>query len=343
MTEVELQHLRNLLKLDNLEDVIKILHRIIPQNEDVIQISGRLNYLRTEIIKGTLNFEETQRVRNNIRTALISIINKHSERVKLQPTINHINPLPSLFFSMVCFFMIIGVLVFINPKCSFPMFVDSYPKINYDIPPVTLEPEEKQVPLGSNISVPFFEEKKIIGADKKGRIAEYVIFIVRDFNWKLGEIETSERNGIQLDICEQLKEIGVSERVNRTDYKGIICFGNTSFEEDLTIPKELRVINEEERADKRAKKLANCVSNVLTTITPVFIANVGKYKLEDELTTYQRSVILVAIIKNDEGVVNEEALFNGLEDWNLTENWEIDINEYSKVKNRKINIKRFYN
>ena len=74
MTEVELQHLRNLLKLDSLEDVVKFLHRKIPQNEEVIQISGRLNSLRTEIIKGTLNFEETQRVRNNIRTALISII-----------------------------------------------------------------------------------------------------------------------------------------------------------------------------------------------------------------------------------------------------------------------------
>ncbi len=343
MTEVELQHLRNLLKLDSLEDVVKFLHRKIPQNEEVIQISGRLNSLRTEIIKGTLNFEETQRVRNNIRTALISIINNHNEKVNLQHTIHkHINPLPTIFF-MGFLFIIIGFFVFITPKCSFPRFADSDSKKKFDIPPVTVEQEEKQVPLGSNISVPFFEEKKIIGVDNKGRIAEYVIFIVRDFNWKLGEIETSERNGIQLDICEQLKEIGVSERVNRKDYKGIICFGNTSFEEDLTIPKELRVINEEERADKRAKKLANCVSNVLTTITPVFIANVGKYKIEDELTTYQRSVILVAIIKNDEGVVNEEALFNGLEDWNLTENWEIDINEYSKVKSRKINIKRFYN
>ncbi len=343
MTASELQNLRHQIKSDNLEDVVRFLHEKMPQNEEIIQISGRLNYWRTAIIKGILSSEETQKERNNIRASLLSIIDKYSENIDLQNRIKkHVNPLPSIF-SLLAVFLAFIFLVVKAPKCSFPSIADSYPKQNYDIPPVTVKPEEKKISIGTTIAAPFFEEKQIIGVDKQDRIAEYVIFIVRDFNWKLNEVETSERNGVQLDICDQLKEIGVAERVNRKDLKGIICFGNTSSEEDLSIPKKMRVINEEERADKRAKKLANCVSDVLVTTTPVFIANVGKYKIDDGLTIYQRSVILIGVIRNDEGVVNEEALFNGLEDWNITGNWEIDINEYSKVKHGKINLKRFYN
>lgn len=203
---------------------------------------------------------------------------------------------------------------------------------------------KKQVttqPLSS--STAYIEEKKLISFDNSGNSAEYIVFIVRNFNWVLGAVDLSERNGIQTDICDHLKLIGVESRINRNDFKGIICFGNTSVEENLSLPKKMRRKEEEDRAEYRSEYLSNCVGSVLKNRTPIYNSNLGQYTKHEEITDYQREIIIVGIIENEVGVINEEALFNGLLNWHISENWSVDIRNYSKVKEDRIPINRFLN
>ena len=343
MKEEKIIYLKTLLGSDKLEVVIKFLREQQPDNENLIQINGRLNALNNAIIKGTISNEESQRFRNSIRVSILTFIEQLSENFEQNNNNTRSDPFPiiiSLLWIAFCVYV-----VFLISKC--PMSILEIPKKKkYDIPPIAQDDKDtsiKNVPISTNILQAFFEEKKMTAYDNSGKKAEYIIFIVRNFNWQIGQIDISERDGLPSDICEELKQIGVSERINRQDLKGIVCIGNTSYEEDVSVSKHLRTIKEEERADKRAKKLANCVSSVLTTITPIFISNVGKYIYKDDLTTYQRSVIIVGIIKDDEGAIDEEALYNGFILWHELENWEIDITQYSKIKEDKIQIKRYYN
>ena len=123
----------------------------------------------------------------------------------------------------------------------------------------------------------------------------------------------------------------------------IVCFGNTSFEEIADLSEKMKTKFEEDRADFRATLLANCVSNVLKTSTTISISNLGKYIKPDKVSAYQREIILAGVIQQDDNVINEEALYNGLVEWHTLESWKIDIRLFSKVKNNQIEIKRYLN
>jgi hypothetical protein len=47
-------------------------------------------------------------------------------------------------------------------------------------------------------------------------------------------------------------------------------------------------------------------------------------------------------LRQDNGVISQEAFFNGLMDWHKNEAWEIDISKFSKVKNNQIELLRYY-
>jgi hypothetical protein len=341
MNEADAQLLLDLLKDDRLEEVVEYLVRSFPNEENIIQLSGGLQKIRSLTFKGELSNDEIIRHRNITRNNTINII-KALEKSKFEkkiPTKTYPHtPLDIYLFPVVVVGFIIFLLFTLFKECNLPKPVA--------FPPIS-ETEQPQKPTKSNIvqqtATPYLEEKKVIGFDREGRKAEYIIFIVRNFNWVLGETYISERNGEQSEICEHLSTIGVEARLNREDFKGIICFGNTSVEEDLSLPKSIRKSNEEDRAEFRATFLSFCVSQVLKNRTPIFKANLGKYNLRDEITDYQREIIIVGIVQNDEKVINEEALFNGLIDWHLLEGWEIDIREYSKVKQEKVPIERYLN
>ena len=185
-------------------------------------------------------------------------------------------------------------------------------------------------------------EKRFTGYDNMGRKIEYVIFIVKGFNWKKGEVFQSERNGKIENICEHMKEIGVRARINREDLKAIICFGNVSYDEIVCIPQKLKKFGDDNKAELRAGVLANCVASLLTKTTPVITANLGNYLIKEEVSTYQREIIVIGVLEKESNVIDNEALFNGLMNLHLKEGWQIDISQYSNVYT-KIDLKNYIN
>lgn len=156
------------------------------------------------------------------------------------------------------------------------------------------------------------EKRNFIGYDNRGFKAEYIVYLIRGFNWKLGEIASVEENGIPFDICGYLGISGINERINSDSLRAIICFGNTSYEEELSIPKEFRLQAEEDRAEERARKLAECVNRNLKKLTPVFISNIGKHETPTSNSAWQRQILIIGLRRKDKNVVELEALYNGL-------------------------------
>jgi|GEM_PF-1564555 len=358
MNEEETDHYTNLIEEAKLEEVLGILKQKYPKDKTIIQFFSRLNYLKKQNINGIISDNNAETKRNKISKDLLIFINEYdiikivdstisdsSKKSKKQHIFNGF--LPTIFHTLKSFFSIIASLFTI---IAFPVLLFglvyilsiNLPKLKDSVLSEANNDESINLPKIIAAS-PFFEERKIKGADKKGKIAEYIVFLVRNFNWRIGEIALSEKNGKLNDICSQLKEIGVASRVNRDDLKGIVCFGNTSYEESSTIPEKERLKLEEERADKRAQKLAECVSNVLIQSTPIFTSNIGKYKIDDEISAYQRSIILIGIIKNEMNVVNEEALLNAFQKEFISGNWELNLNLFSKVENDRIEIHKYFN
>lgn len=342
MNEADIQRLFDLLKDDKLEEVVEYLVKTFPTEENIIQLSGGLQQIRNSNFRGELSNDEIIRYRNIIRNNTFNIIKSIREE-----KFDREQPVPIHYHSsyencILPIFILGGFLIFLFvlfSKLEFPSIQSA------EFQDKTLKEQTRKLAtnnVGNQMPI-LYTEKKLTGFDGGGRKAEYIVFIVRNFNWALGEIHKSERNGEQSEICEHLSTSGVEARLNREDFKGIICFGNTSVEEDMSLPKNMRKSKEEDRAESRATFLSDCISEVLKSRTPIFKANLGKYNLQDEITNYQREIIIVGIIENDENVINEEALFNGLIDWHLRQDWEIDIREYSKVNQGRIPIERYIN
>lgn len=216
-------------------------------------------------------------------------------------------------------FFIIYSTVF--KKCNFPNFFNSR------------DYEDKML-LNSEI-LKISDTYRFSGSDNNGKKAEMIIYFVKGFNWAKEKIAVAEDSGKEFEICNFISSTGIVAKMNSNLLKGIICFGNASFEEDLSIPLENRLTFEEDRADKRADKLAECVNKNVSSLTPIYKLNLGKYLLGDLVPKYQRQIIVVGIVKNDEGVVNSEALINGLIMENSRKNIEFDILSFSKVLNGK--------
>ena len=158
MTTEELQNLKQLLISDKLEIVIRALCMKMPQNEDVISISGRLNDLRNEKAKGTLTYEEAQRTRNQIREATLSIINGYSERNDLEHKISNDSGPFSILIAIACL-MFFAFMVYMVSQCPFPNYSEPY---RGSPPPVSNNThEEKHSPITTKIPLPFFEEKNV--------------------------------------------------------------------------------------------------------------------------------------------------------------------------------------
>lgn len=329
-----IEDIRRLIAADEIEEVIVVLLKVYPNDQALMQLSGYLNQLNDSITKGVISNDEIFRQRNVIRNGLINRVDELFSDAYLPP--NKAGSSLSkhdIFSCLLLFAMLVSTVLFV------------YNCIRYNLPGIlfTLPEKQEENKKSTPYTSAYIDEKKLTSFDNSGKKAEYVVFIVRNFNWVLGAVDLSERNGIQTDICDHLKLIGVESRINRSDFKGIICFGNTSVEENLSLPKKMRRMEEEDRAQYRSEYLSNCVGGVLKNRTPIYNSNLGQYTKHEEITDYQREIIIVGIIENEVGVINEEALFNGLLNWHISESWSVDIRNYSKVKEDRIPINRFLN
>ena len=154
-----------------------------------------------------------------------------------------------------------------------------------------------------------------IGFDKSDKQLHIVIDILdQKFTWQKNEITIGQYvyDGRIIDLRAYFKDQLYLDKINES--VEIICIGNASFEENLTIPVERRKREEETRASVRASNLRDILKSLLKNpVTPVYILNLGKYKFEKPPSSnMQRSIVMIRILYKEEGVNVNQALYNAL-------------------------------
>jgi Effector-associated domain 11 len=342
-----MKDLIKLIESDRAEECLDLLIAQYGRTEELVMLKRRLSAIKQRNTKGTISVEDYDIERTKVSENLLYLLNKDEKKedqvedttTNWPSVILSICLLLSLIYAF--YYLLSGLDAYVqslptrveqkHSAPSQPLFSGCGNKAIADPDTPILEP-----------NTPYIIEKRIQGFDKAGRLSEYILFIVRDFNWVIGEETMSEHLDAQLNVCEQLQIIGIKSRINREDLKSIVCFGNTCSKEDPTLPKSSRRSQEEDRASKRAHYLGNCVSYVLEqSSTPITLSVVGQYTEVEEITDYQREIIIVGVLKNDVGVEHPESLFDAFYKLNATGELMMDISKFSLVKNETLPIVKF--
>ncbi|MCV3215476.1 serine/threonine protein kinase [Plectonema radiosum NIES-515] len=153
------------------------------------------------------------------------------------------------------------------------------------------------------------------GKDSQGRVAEFNVAVLSvEYKWQLGSNYQVKYNDelIKLDsLKSNLEEEGI-QRIMENPSE-IISVGTASCEGNVEV--------EEKRAFERSQQLQLLVKKIFGNTRSVEgyrLLNMGQFQRSDcqanqDSTAYQRSIIIIGVKKQSEGVVLDEALRNRLE------------------------------
>jgi serine/threonine protein kinase len=153
------------------------------------------------------------------------------------------------------------------------------------------------------------------GKDSQGRVAEFNVAVLSvEYKWQLGSNYQVKYNNelINLDsLKSNLEEEGI-QRIMENPSE-IISVGTASCEGNVEI--------EEKRALERSQQLQLLVKRIFSNTRSVQgyrLLNLGQFQRTDcqanqDSTAYQRSIIIIGVKKQSEGVILDEALRNRLE------------------------------
>ncbi|MBD2137655.1 protein kinase [Anabaena sp. FACHB-1237] len=153
------------------------------------------------------------------------------------------------------------------------------------------------------------------GKDSQGKVAEFNIAVLSvEYKWQLGSTYQINYNGqtITLDsLKSNLEQEGIQKIMENPDE--IISVGTASCEGDINA--------EQNRALERSKQiqlLAKKIFSQTNSIRGYRLLNLGQFQRKDcqasqDLTAYQRSIIIIGVKKQDEGIILDEALRDRLE------------------------------
>ncbi|OUL31148.1 serine/threonine protein kinase [Nostoc sp. T09] len=153
------------------------------------------------------------------------------------------------------------------------------------------------------------------GKDRKGRIAEFNIAVLSvEYKWLLGSNFQIKYNDtiISLEVLKlNLEQEGIQNIMENPNE--IISVGTASCEGDLAV-EQRRALERSKQIQLLAKKLFNNTSSV----KGYRLLNLGQFQRSDcqpnqDLTAYQRSIIIIGVKKKSDGVIVDEALRNRLE------------------------------
>jgi hypothetical protein len=165
----------------------------------------------------------------------------------------------------------------------------------------------------------------VVGTDTLLEVS--IGILQQEYYWKLGSSNEIAR-GDKVIPVEDLK-YAIEDFNNKLDNAiSIVCIGASSIEGNT--------ISEETRASDRAKRLQNLVFTNIKKKIPVYGFNFGKYASNKELSSEQRSVVIIKIIKQKQGTDLEDLLKKVLarEAENKEYKFPIDIRNYSKFKDQ---------
>ncbi|MBD2667461.1 serine/threonine protein kinase [Richelia sinica FACHB-800] len=153
------------------------------------------------------------------------------------------------------------------------------------------------------------------GKDSQGRVAEFNIAVLSvEYKWQLGstyQIRYNDRLINLDDLRNNLEQEGI-QKIMENPHE-IISVGTASCEGD--------VATEQSRALERSKQiqlLAKKLFRNTPSVKGYRLLNLGQFQRKDcqgnqDLTAYQRSIIIIGVKKQSEGVILDEALRDRLE------------------------------
>ncbi len=205
-------------------------------------------------------------------------------------------PLLALFVALLVSLGLLGVVALATRSTKFALLPPDYGQL----------PEKKG-------QVDYFPYQE--GKDSQGRTAEFNIAVLSvEYKWLLGSDFQVKYNNriINLDnLRANLEQEGIQTIMqNPTE---IISVGTASCEGASQI--------EERRAFERAKQIQLLAKKLFFHVASVRgyrLLNLGQFRRNDcqanqDLTAYQRSIIIIGVRKQSEGVILDEALRNRLE------------------------------
>ncbi|BAY21924.1 serine/threonine protein kinase [Calothrix sp. NIES-2100] len=153
------------------------------------------------------------------------------------------------------------------------------------------------------------------GKDSQGRIAEFNIAVLSiEYKWLLGSNFQIKYNDkiISLEALKlNLEQEGIQTIMENPSE--IVSVGTASCEGDVVV--------EQRRALERSQQIQLLVKKLFSNSSSVKgyrLLNLGQFQRSDcqatqDLTAYQRSIIIIGVKKQSEGVILDEALRNRLE------------------------------
>ena len=153
------------------------------------------------------------------------------------------------------------------------------------------------------------------GKDSQGRSAEFNIAVLSiEYKWLLGSNFQIKYNDkiISLEALKlNLEQEGIQKIMENPSE--IISVGTASCEGDVVV-EQRRALERSQQIQLLAKKLFSNTSSV----KGYRLLNLGQFQRSDcqtnqDLTAYQRSIIIIGVKKQSEGVILDEALRNRLE------------------------------
>jgi hypothetical protein len=139
--------------------------------------------------------------------------------------------------------------------------------------------------------------------DDEGLKSTFRILLFSDeFRWRINSFDAIERGGTRPHFTDEMKAVLNSA-------KEIICVGASSEEIPSGVSFTLGRQREEERAARRAERIALWVREALDRPIPVRKLNVGHHTpTGDEDTSGQRRLVIILVRANDEGANIDQAL-----------------------------------
>ena len=205
-------------------------------------------------------------------------------------------PLLALFAALLVSLGLLGIVALTTRSSKFASFPPNYGQA----------PERKG-------KVDYFPYEE--GRDSQGRIAEFNIAVLSvEYKWQLGSDYQIKYND-QIINLNSLKSNLEQEGIQRImeNPSEIISVGTASCEGDVT--------SEERRAFERSKQIQLLVKKIFSnnrSVQGYRLLNLGQFQRSDcqanqDLTAYQRSIIIIGVKKQSEGVILDEALRDRLE------------------------------
>lgn len=205
-------------------------------------------------------------------------------------------PLLALFAALICSLLLLWTVALANRNTKFTVLPADY----------------GQTPVKKG-KVDYFPYEE--GKDSQGRVAEFNIAVLSvEYKWQLGSTYQIKYNDqtITLDsLKSNLEQEGIQKIMENPSE--IISVGTASCEGDVNA--------EQSRALERSKQIQLLAKKIFSNTPSVKgyrLLNLGQFQRKDcqasqDSTAYQRSIIIIGVKKQAEGVILDEALRDRLE------------------------------